>query len=97
MPPLPQLVYDQKLANYNRQEDIASSDVVESIVSLGYLLFLSSIRRRILDSVSAFDAAKLVNLKLCVLTAKEKEKYLKPIRDLVWDVPAVERLSREGM
>ncbi|EOA83919.1 uncharacterized protein SETTUDRAFT_83736, partial [Exserohilum turcica Et28A] len=55
------------------------------------------IRRRILDSVSAFDAAKLVNLKLCVLTAKEKEKYLNPIRDLVWDVPAVERLSREGM
>ena len=97
MPPLPPLVYDQKLANYNRQEDIASSDVVESVVSLGYLLFLSPIRRRILDSVSAFDAAKLVNLKLCVLTAKEKEKYLKPIRDLVWDVPAVERLSREGM
>ncbi|EMD65808.1 hypothetical protein COCSADRAFT_72863, partial [Bipolaris sorokiniana ND90Pr] len=55
------------------------------------------IRRKILDSVSAFDAAKLVNLKLCVLTAKEKERYLRPIRDLVWDVPAVERLSREGM
>ncbi|EUC40823.1 hypothetical protein COCMIDRAFT_30303 [Bipolaris oryzae ATCC 44560] len=97
MSPLPQLLYDQRLANDTRQEDIASSDVEKSITSLGYLLFLSPIRRRILDSVSAFDAAKLVNLKLCILTAKEKEKYLKPIRDLVWDVPAVERLSREGM
>lgn len=98
MSPLPQLLYDQKLANDNQQEDIASSDMeTPCIASLGYLLFLSPIRRRILDSVSAFDAAKLVNLKLCVLTAKEKEKYLNPIRDLVWDVPAVERLSREGM
>jgi hypothetical protein len=51
----------------------------------------------ILDSISAFEVAKLVNLKLCVLTPKERERYLKPLRDLVWDVPAVERLSREGM
>ncbi|XP_014553197.1 hypothetical protein COCVIDRAFT_40756 [Bipolaris victoriae FI3] len=97
MSPLPQLLYDQRLANDTRQEDIASSDVERSITSLRYLLFLSPIRRRILDSVSAFDVAKLVNLKLCILTAKEKEKYVKPIRDLVWDVPAVERLSQEGM
>lgn len=67
------------------------------IASLAYLLYLPLIRRRILENVSAFDAAKLVELKLCVLTAKEKETYLKPLRDLVWDVPAVERLSQEGM
>lgn len=97
MSPLPQLLYEQRLANDNRQEDIASSDVEKSNSSLGYLLFLSPIRRRILDSVSAFDAAKLVSLKLCILTAKEKEKYLRPIRDLVWDVPAVERLTQKGM
>ncbi|EMD86773.1 hypothetical protein COCC4DRAFT_143715, partial [Bipolaris maydis ATCC 48331] len=55
------------------------------------------IRRRILDNLSAFDAAKLMNLHLCVLTVKEKEKYLKSLWDLVWDVPTVEELSQEGM
>ena len=75
LPPSPQFLYDQKLTD-NRQEDIASGDVEKDIASLKYLLSLSPIRKRILSSVSAFDAAKLVNLKLCVLTAKEKEKYL---------------------
>ncbi|KAF2843971.1 hypothetical protein T440DRAFT_365515, partial [Plenodomus tracheiphilus IPT5] len=54
-------------------------------------------RRTILDHVSTFEVAKLIHLKLCVLTPKERERYLKPLRDLVWNVPAIERLSREGM
>jgi hypothetical protein len=69
----------------------------KNTVSLWYLLALPPIRRRILDYVSAFDAAKLDCLQLCVLTGSERMMYLKPLRDLVWNVPEVQRLSQEGM
>jgi hypothetical protein len=72
-------------------------DIEENTVSLWYLLALPPIRRRILDYVSAFDAAKLDSLQLCVLTGPERSMYLKPLRDLVWNVPEVQRLSQEGM
>jgi hypothetical protein len=69
----------------------------ENTVPLWYLLALCPIRRRILNYISAFDAAKLDSLQLCVLTRPERRIYLKPLRDLVWNVPEVETLSEEGM
>jgi hypothetical protein len=72
-------------------------DTEENTVTLWYLLALWPIRKRILNYISAFDAAKLDSLQLCVLTRPEGRIYLKPLRDLVWNVPEVERLSEEGM
>jgi len=65
--------------------------------SLWNLLRFPPTQKSILNNLSAFEVAKLVYLGLCTLTPKEKERYLKPLRDLVWDVPAAERLSQEGM
>jgi hypothetical protein len=72
-------------------------DTEENTVPLWYLLALWPIRRRILNYISAFDAAKLDSMQLCVLTRPERRIYLKPLRDLVWNVPELERLSQEGM
>jgi hypothetical protein len=85
------------LCDTHGRKEAADESTEKLAASLWYLLCLPPIRRRVLDSVSAFDAAKLDNLQLCVLTTTEKKRYLKPLRDLVWDVPAVESLSREGM
>jgi hypothetical protein len=77
--------------------EVPDKDTEDNTVSLWYLLALWPIRRRILNYVSAFDAAKLDSLQLCVLTGPERIVYLKPIRDLVWNVSEVEWLSQEGM
>ncbi|RYN63526.1 hypothetical protein AA0117_g12704 [Alternaria alternata] len=97
MPPSWQHLHACISTDTRRQEEVADDGREKSTLSLWYLLWLPPTRRTILDNISAFEAAKLVHLKLCVLTPKERERYLKPLRDLVWNVPAVERLSREGM
>jgi hypothetical protein len=97
MPPSWQHLHAYISADTRRREEVADDGTEKSTLSLGYLLWLPPTRRMILDNISAFEVAKLVHLKLCVLTPKERERYLKPLRDLVWNVPAVERLSREGM
>lgn len=49
------------------------------------LLSIQPIRKAVLQYISAYDAAKLALLHLLCLTSWERERYLKPIRDLVWD------------
>ncbi|CAN9192972.1 unnamed protein product [Alternaria alternata] len=61
------------------------------------LLSIQPIRKAVLQYISAYDAAKLALLHLLCLTSWERERYLKPIRDLVWDTEELEMLSREGM
>lgn len=97
MPPSRQYLHARTFVDLRGRERVADEGTEKSTASLWYLLCLPPIRERVLDSVSAFDAAKLDNLQLCVLTTMERKRYLKPLRDLVWNVPAFERLSREGL
>lgn len=55
------------------------------------------IRRGIFDNLSAFDIAKL---DLCLgrlLDPVERLQYLKPARDLFWNVTSMESLLKKGM
>ncbi|KAH8622817.1 hypothetical protein IG631_22566 [Alternaria alternata] len=97
MPPSQQNSYINASTEICRREQAADGRTKTSTLPLRYLLWLPTTRRTILDNVSAFEVAKLVYLKLCILTSMEKARYLKPLRDLVWNVPAVEKLSRDGM
>ncbi|OAL42625.1 hypothetical protein IQ07DRAFT_466700, partial [Pyrenochaeta sp. DS3sAY3a] len=53
-------------------------------------------RRRILDYLSAYDAAKLDEC-LHFLSKKERNEYLNPIRDIIWNVAEMNELLSKGM
>jgi hypothetical protein len=80
MPPSWHHLHAYTSADTRRREEVADDGTEKSALSLGYLLWLPPTRRTILDNISAFEVAKLVHLKLCVLTPKERERYLKPLR-----------------
>lgn len=86
-----------KFSKRSDWEDNADGFTEKSTTSLWYLLCLPPIRRRVLDFLSAFDAAKLHDLQLCILSASEKKRYLKPLRDLVWNIHEAEGLLEKGM
>lgn len=69
----------------------------QQLAGICLLLSIQPIRTAVLQYISAYDAAKLDLLRLLFLTSWERERYLKPIRDLVWDTDEQEALSREGM
>ncbi|OWY49400.1 hypothetical protein AALT_g11068 [Alternaria alternata] len=97
MSPSQQDSYVDPSGDIRRRAQAADGLTESSALPFRYLLWLPPTRRAILDNISAFEVAKLVHLKLCILNPKEKARYLKPLRDLVWDVPAVEKLSQDGM
>lgn len=61
------------------------------------ILISYEMRKGLLNCLSAFDVAKLDYCLGGFLTLSERSKYLKPTRDLFWDVPHMEKLLEEGM
>lgn len=61
------------------------------------LLVALPIRKPLLQSLSAYDIAKVNMLYQGFLDPEEKEFYLNPIRDLIWDVKEVQALEKYGM
>ena len=55
------------------------------------------VRRPILNSLSAYDVAKLEIVLGMFLDPGEREDYLNPIRDLVWDIDEVKALEAYGL
>jgi hypothetical protein len=53
-------------------------------------------RKVLLQYLSAFDAAKLDSL-YSFLSDREKELYLNPVRDLIWNLSEMESLQGEGL
>jgi hypothetical protein len=68
------------------------------LMSLCDLFVPYPVRRQILQSLSAYDVAK-VDMVLGILNpqSEEREYYLNPIRDLVWDVDEVQALEAYGL
>ncbi|KAF2818240.1 hypothetical protein CC86DRAFT_435067 [Ophiobolus disseminans] len=56
-----------------------------------------SVRTQLLQSLSAYDAAKLDIVFPGFLDPREKNLFLNPLRDLVWDVNEVRALEAYGM
>lgn len=65
--------------------------------TLSSILRIYPICVTILQYLSAYDIAKLQMLLLCNLSRVERDKYLSPVRDLIWDIPEMKELYREGM
>jgi len=55
------------------------------------------LRRSILKSLSAYDVAKLEIVLGRFLDLEEREHYLNPLRDLVWDADEVKALEAYGL
>jgi hypothetical protein len=56
-----------------------------------------SVRKQILQSLSAYNVVKInIVLGEC-LVSREQKLYLNPIRDLIWDVAEVGALEAHGM
>jgi hypothetical protein len=55
------------------------------------------IRQRLLQSLSAYDVAKLNAVLGGFLDRREREVYLSPIRDLIWDTTELRTLEAFGM
>jgi hypothetical protein len=55
------------------------------------------VRQQILQSLSAYDVAKVDMVLGKILDPKERKYYLNPIRDLVWDIDEVRALEAFGM
>ncbi|KAF2844287.1 hypothetical protein T440DRAFT_372127, partial [Plenodomus tracheiphilus IPT5] len=55
------------------------------------------IRALLLQYTSAFDAAKLGQLRDIELTPYERRTYLRPVRDLIWNIDEMKELWKEGM
>jgi hypothetical protein len=53
-------------------------------------------RKILLQYLSAFDVAKLDSL-YSFLSNREKELYLNPVRDLIWNLPELDSLQGEGL
>jgi hypothetical protein len=53
-------------------------------------------RKILLQHLSAFDAAKLDSL-YSFLSDREKELYLNPVRDLIWNLSEMDSLQGEGL
>ncbi|PSN58743.1 hypothetical protein BS50DRAFT_442640, partial [Corynespora cassiicola Philippines] len=54
-------------------------------------------RKTIFDHLSAYDTAKLDMALGGVLDDAERKRYLNPVRDLIYDVPAMDSLLQDGM
>jgi hypothetical protein len=70
----------------------ASSDM-----PLFNLLIPYETRRQLLQLLSAYDVAKLDMVLGRFLDFKEREVYLNPVRDLIWDMTELRALEANGM
>jgi hypothetical protein len=65
--------------------------------TLHNILIAYDIRRTLLSSLSAYDVAKL-NLSLgTILDSSERQIYLNPLRDVIWDLSETRALFLNGM
>jgi hypothetical protein len=66
-------------------------------MSLFNLFVPYPVRQRILQSLSAYDVAKVDMVLGKFLDPDERKYYLNPIRDLIWDVDEVRALEAYGL
>jgi hypothetical protein len=61
------------------------------------LFFPYPVRKQLLESLSAYDVAKLDVVFQRILSRRERKLYLNPLRDLVEDIAKVQALEAYGM
>jgi hypothetical protein len=66
-------------------------------MSLRSLLIPYDVRKTVLGSLSAYDVAKLDMVMGNFLDASERNRYLNPTRDFIWDTKEMENLIDCGM
>jgi hypothetical protein len=85
------------LQNFPKHYYCSKASQKDQKLTLFDILIPYPVRKCVLQHISAYDAAKLDLSLGRILTSAERKLYLNPVRDLLWNVPEMEELSREGM
>ena len=91
------IVTRRVICTYLELHQIPRPDIMAPGASISYMLSLPPIRTRVLHHLSAYDAAKLDSLCICILRRLEKKMYLDPARDIIQNVIEMQLLIKEGM